>query len=61
MAAADQSQFQKARLEIEGGQTLTCLFNPNEYAISKANAWTVKPVVGSSLPSPSSAEGMREN
>lgn len=57
MAAADQSQFQKARLEIEGGQTLTCLFNPNEYAISKANAWTVKPVVGSSLPSPQFSGG----
>jgi hypothetical protein len=57
MAAADQSAFQKARLEIEGGQTLTCLFNPNEYAISKANAWTVKPVVGSSLPSPQFSGG----
>ena len=57
MAAADQSQFQKARLEIEGGRTLTCLFNPNEYAISKANAWTVKPVVGSSLPSPQFSGG----
>lgn len=57
MAAADQSQFQKARLEIEGGQTLTCLFNPNEYAISKANAWTVKPVVGASLPSPQFSGG----
>jgi len=57
MAAADQSQFQKARLEIEGGQTLTCLFNPNEYEISKANAWTVKPVVGSSLPSPQFSGG----
>lgn len=57
MAAADQSQFQKARLEIEGGQTLTCLFNPNEYAISKANAWTVKPVVGASLPAPQFSGG----
>ncbi|HJS95682.1 MAG TPA: LysM peptidoglycan-binding domain-containing protein [Solirubrobacteraceae bacterium] len=57
MAAADQSQFQKARLEIEGGRTLTCLFNPNEYAISKANVWTVKPVVGASLPSPQFSGG----
>jgi hypothetical protein len=57
MASTDQSSFQKARLEIEGGQTLTCLFNPNEYAISKANAWTVKPVVGSSLPSPQFSGG----
>jgi len=57
MAAADQSRFQKARLEIEGGQTLTCLFNPNEYSISKENAWTVKPVVGASLPAPQFSGG----
>lgn len=44
------SGFQQARLEIEGGKTLECLFNPTEYTIAKANEWATRPVVGSSLP-----------
>lgn len=43
--------FQQARLEIEGGTTLTCWFNPTQYSIAKANAWSTRPVVGASLPS----------
>jgi hypothetical protein len=42
--------FQKAKLEIEGGGTLACLFNPTQYSIAKANTWTTEPAVGSSLP-----------
>lgn len=44
--------FQKAKLDIEGGQSLTCWFNPSEYSISKANVWTGTPVPGVSLPAP---------
>jgi hypothetical protein len=46
----DRSGFQQASLEIEGGTTLECWFNPTQYSISKANEWTARPVVGSSLP-----------
>ena len=42
--------FQKARLDIEGGETVECLFNPTQYSIAKANDWTTRPVVGASLP-----------
>jgi Contractile injection system tube protein/LysM domain len=44
------SGFQQAKLEIEGGTMLDCWFNPSQYSISKANEWTTRPVVGSSLP-----------
>ena len=42
--------FQKARLDIEGGQRLECWLNPTQYSIAKANDWTTRPVVGASLP-----------
>jgi hypothetical protein len=45
-----RSGFQQASLEIEGGTSLDCWFNPTQYSISKANEWTARPVVGSSLP-----------
>src|SRR6202035_5673625 len=38
-------------LASEGQRTLTCWFNPQQYAISKANEWRATPVVGASLPS----------
>ena len=44
------SGFQQASLEIEGGASLECWFNPSQYSISKANEWAMRPVVGSSLP-----------
>lgn len=47
---AGSGGFQQASLEIEGGSTLDCWFNPGQYSISKANEWTTRPVVGSSLP-----------
>jgi Contractile injection system tube protein/LysM domain len=47
---AAPSGFQKASLEIEGGTTLECLFNPSQYSIAKANEWSARPAVGASLP-----------
>jgi hypothetical protein len=47
---ADPTGFQKARLDIEGGQRLECWLNPTQYSIAKANDWTTRPVVGTSLP-----------
>lgn len=44
--------FQQARIEIEGGQKIECLFNPNQYSIQKSNKWDVKEVVGKGLPKP---------
>ncbi|MGO9904021.1 MAG: phage baseplate assembly protein V [Solirubrobacteraceae bacterium] len=47
---APQTNFQKAQLAIEGGSTLTCWFNPQQYAISKSNEWRAHWIVGASLP-----------
>ena len=44
------SNLAKAYLEVEGGEKVDCWFNPTEYTISKANQWTVEPVVGESIP-----------
>ena len=49
--------FQKARLDIEGGQRLECWLNPTQYSIAKANDWTTRPVVGMSLPQAQFAGG----
>ncbi|HWF73175.1 MAG TPA: LysM peptidoglycan-binding domain-containing protein [Solirubrobacteraceae bacterium] len=48
---ADQTNYQKAQLAVEGQGTLACWFNPQQYAISKSNEWRSTPVVGASLPS----------
>lgn len=42
--------FQKAKLQIEGGDTIECWFNPKEYSISKTNTWNIKPRPGQTLP-----------
>ena len=47
---ASVTGFQKAELRVEGGETIPVLFNPREYSIAKTNAWTFKPVVGSTVP-----------
>src|SRR5690242_21873853 len=44
------SGFQKAELQIEGGETIEVLFNPTEYTITKTNTWNFKQVKGKSLP-----------
>jgi len=42
--------FQKARLEIDGGDAIECAFNPESYTVTKDNVWTFKPTTGSDLP-----------
>jgi nucleoid-associated protein YgaU len=42
--------FQKAQLQIEGGDKIECSFNPEIYTISKTNVWTYKPTQGKDLP-----------
>jgi hypothetical protein len=42
--------FQKASLEVEGQETIKCLFNPTEYTMTKSNQWTFKPTPGNPLP-----------
>ena len=47
----NRSGFQQAALQFEGGgPALTCWFNPNEYSISKTNAWAFDKVVGKAVP-----------
>ena len=50
--------FQKARLEIDGGDSIECAFNPQSYTVSKTNVWTYKPTQGSDLPAPEFGGGM---
>ena len=50
--------FQKARLEIDGGDSIECAFNPQSYTISKANVWTYKPTQGRDLPDPEFGGGL---
>jgi len=42
--------FQKAELQIDGGDTIKCYFNPTEYSIAKTNNWNPKEVTGQSTP-----------
>jgi hypothetical protein len=42
--------FQKAQLQIDGGDTIECGFNPESYTVSKTNIWTYKPTQGKDLP-----------
>jgi hypothetical protein len=42
--------YVKAKLAIEGGETIQALFNPTEFTITKANDWKFDPVKGTSLP-----------
>jgi len=42
--------YVKAKLAIEGGETIQALFNPTEYTITKGNNWTFDPIKGNSLP-----------
>jgi nucleoid-associated protein YgaU len=57
MAPGQSQSVQRAELEIEGQGTVPCLFNPQSYTVSKANVYSVRPVVGSSLPKPQFAGG----
>jgi Contractile injection system tube protein/LysM domain len=42
--------FQRAKLEIDGGDAIECLFNPQSYTVSKTNVWNFKPTTGVDLP-----------
>ena len=49
-AMAPPQGYVKAKLAIEGGETIQVLFNPTEYTITKGNNWTFDPIKGNSLP-----------
>src|ERR671921_288932 len=42
--------YVKAKLAIEGGETIDALFNPTEFSITKGNDWSFDPIKGTSLP-----------
>ena len=42
--------FQKAKLEIDGGEAIECAFNPESYTVTKTNIWNFKPTTGVDLP-----------
>jgi len=39
-------ELEKAFLEIEGGQRVPCLFNPNEITVGRRNNWAAEPMPG---------------
>jgi hypothetical protein len=51
-AAGTPAGFTKAKLNIDGGPTLECYFNPTEYSISKSNEWKYQSVTGTSFSPP---------
>ena len=43
--------MEKATIEnLDTGEVIPCLFNPNEYTFAKTNSWTQKPVKGENVP-----------
>ncbi|MDP2710302.1 MAG: LysM peptidoglycan-binding domain-containing protein [Solirubrobacteraceae bacterium] len=48
---------QKAALTIEDGETLSCLFNPKDYSVTKANSWEAKAAPGKSAAKPTFGGG----
>jgi Contractile injection system tube protein/LysM domain len=50
--------FQNAKLQIEGGDTIQCAFNPETYTVSKTNIWTYKPNQSKDYPAPEFGGGM---
>ncbi len=44
--------YEKAQLQIDGGATIHCLFNPTEFTVTKTNTWTFKEIKGNSFPPP---------
>jgi Contractile injection system tube protein/LysM domain len=50
--------FQSAKLQIEGGDTIQCAFNPETYTVSKTNIWTYKPNQSKDYPAPEFGGGM---
>jgi hypothetical protein len=50
--------FQNAKLQIEGGDTIQCAFNPESYRVSKTNIWTYKPNQSKDYPKPEFGGGL---
>lgn len=50
--------FQNAKLQIEGGDTIQCAFNPETYSVSKTNVWTYKPNQSKDWPEPEFGGGL---
>jgi hypothetical protein len=50
--------YQKAKLEVVGGETIECFFNPQDYTITKVNIWNYKPNQGKDMPDPEFGGGM---
>ncbi len=50
--------FQRAKLQVEGGDTIECAFNPESYTVSKSNVWSYKPTQGKDLPDPEFGGGL---
>ena len=50
--AGTPAGFTKAKLNIDGGPTLECYFNPTEYSISKSNDWKYQSITGTSFSPP---------
>jgi Contractile injection system tube protein len=46
------ANYQKAKLQIDGGAAIECLFNPTEFSVTKTNNWTFKEIKGNSFPPP---------
>jgi nucleoid-associated protein YgaU len=42
--------YQAATLDIEGGASIKCWFNPTQYSITKTNTWTVRAAAGKGKP-----------
>ncbi|MDQ4048378.1 MAG: LysM peptidoglycan-binding domain-containing protein [Actinomycetota bacterium] len=42
--------FQRAKLQIDGGDTIDCGFNPQSYSVAKTNVWSFKPSQSKDLP-----------
>jgi hypothetical protein len=50
--------YQQAKLQIEGGDEITCAFNPQSYSVSKTNVWTFKPTQSNDWPKPEFGGGL---
>jgi hypothetical protein len=50
--------FQKAKIQIEGGDSIDCAFNPQTYSVSKTNIWTYKPNQSKDFPDPEFGGGL---
>lgn len=48
---------QKATLKIEDGETLSCLFNPKDFSVTKTNSWDAKAAPGATAAKPTFGGG----